>query len=117
MSEPTENQPNGARLQTAIERNPNGKFAKGNRGGPGNPDAPLVAKHRAAFFAAIKSSDAKNALRTIRQVMNDPDARSADRLAAAVQLLDRVVGRAVQSDVLARIEALEKLLIEKEGEQ
>jgi hypothetical protein len=114
MSESNGKPPIEDRLPTDSGRAANGRFTVGNRGGPGNPDAPLVAKHRAAFFAAIKSNDAAKALRVIRRVMNDDNARPADRLTAAGQLLDRIVGRAVQSDVLARIEALEQLLLEEQ---
>jgi hypothetical protein len=115
MNETNENAPIDPGLETATGRGPGGRFAKGNKGGPGNPDAPLVAKHRAAFFAAIKSSDARSALRVIRQLMNDADARPADRLAAARELLDRVIGRATSSDVVQRIEALEQRLLERDN--
>jgi hypothetical protein len=95
-------------------RGPNGKFAVGNKGGPGNPHAASAAKHRAAFWKSIKDSDVGRALKTIRKVMDDEAAKPADRLAAARELLDRVVGKPIQADVLERIEALE-LLVAKGG--
>lgn len=93
-------------------RGANGRFVAGNKGGPGNPLAADVGRHRAAFFAALKDSDVVTALRVIRKVMKN--GRHVDQLAAAREMLDRIVGRAVASDLLARIEALESRI--KEGQ-
>lgn len=88
-------------------RNARGRFTAGNPGGPGNPGAADVGRHRAAFFAALKDDDCVKALGVIRKLMGDGEARPSERLAAARELLDRVLGKAVQSDLLERIEALE----------
>lgn len=91
-------------------RTPGGRFRPGCKPGPGNPHAADVGKHRAAFFRAIKARDIVAALDTIRAVMADPEARAADRLAAASELLDRVIGKAAPADFIERIERLERAL-------
>jgi hypothetical protein len=95
-------------------RNSRGQFAPGNPGGPGNPQAASAAKHRAEFWRRLRAKDIAQALRVIRQVMNDKTAKPADRLTAARELLDRVLGRPVQSDLMERIERLEALLAARE---
>jgi hypothetical protein len=94
------------------DRDGRGRFRPGHAGGPGNPHAGDVARARAAFFAAIRDADVVKALATIRAVM--AKGKDADRLAAARELLDRVIGRAVQSDLLERIEKLEAMLAARE---
>ena len=89
-------------------RGPGGQFAKGWKGGPGNPHAAEVGRHRARFFASIRDDDVDKALEAIRQVLEG--GRDADKLAAARELLDRVIGKSVQSEVLERVERLECLL-------
>lgn len=93
-------------------RDGRGRFKHGNRGGPGNPHAADVGRLRAKFFASIKEADVEKALATIRKVMKD--GKPADQLAAARELLDRVIGKAVQCDLLERIERLEGLLSARE---
>lgn len=92
-------------------RGPGGKFAKGNPGGPGNPNVADVGRHRARFFAALRDDDVARAVEVIRDVM--AGGKDSERLAAARELLDRVLGKAVQSDLLERIEKLEALLGDK----
>jgi hypothetical protein len=82
-----------------------GRWAKGNPGGPGNPNIADMGKHRQKFFDALRDDDVEKALQTIRDVMNT--GRDGEKLAAARELLDRVLGKVIQSDLLERIEALE----------
>jgi hypothetical protein len=97
-------------------RNSRGQFAPGNPGGPGNPNAASAVKHRAEFWRRLRPKDVAQALRVIREVMNDTKAKPADRLTAARELLDRVLGRPVPADLLERIERLEALLAAREVE-
>ncbi len=82
-------------------RDPNGRFTRGNPGGPGNPHAGQVSKLRAAIIAAVNEGDIEA---IIAQLVSK--AREGD-LAAAREILDRTIGKATQSDLLERIEALE----------
>jgi hypothetical protein len=102
-----------------ADRGSDGKFAAGNRAavGRGNPGAADVGRHRARFFAALRDDDVERCLRTIRRVMGNKKSRDGDRLAAARELLDRVIGRAVQADLLERIEALEATVNPQEVER
>ena len=105
MSEPLSN--GGANGKDAS-----GRFVSGNRAavGRGNPHAAEVGRHRAQFFQSIRDDDVETAVETIREVMNDTKARASDRLAAARELLDRVLGRPEQAIILDKITELEREL-------
>ncbi len=91
MSGPTAKGENG--------RMPNGKFAKGWRGGPGNPHAAQVAKLRSALLAAISEADLKSVIAALLQ-----KAQAGD-VAAAKEILDRCLGRAPQAiEIDAQVE-------------
>jgi hypothetical protein len=91
---------------TQTRGKPRGRpFAKGNPGGPGNPFAAEVGKLRARLFKAARAKDVDQALKTIRDVMSR--GKDSDRLAAARLLLDRLIGPALELDLIERIEALE----------
>lgn len=107
------NTPSSNGHQTGDGRNGKGQFAVGNPGGPGNPSAGQVAKHRAKFYAALRDDDVERALTVIRTIMDDDSARPSDRLAAAKELLDRVVGRVAEQDMLDRVASLEQLLSDR----
>lgn len=96
------------------DRDARGRFAPGNPGGPGNPRAADVGRLRARFFASIKDENMDRALAVIVELMDKTDARDSDRLAAARELIDRVIGKAVAADLLERIERLESLLSARE---
>jgi hypothetical protein len=87
-------------------RDTRGRFAPGNRGGPGNPHAAAVGKYRAELFKQIKSSDIRLAVKTIREVMKR--GKDADRLAAAKLLLERVLGAPEPADILDTLRVLEE---------
>ncbi len=99
----------------AAGRGARGRFAPGNPGGPGNPLAAEVGKHRARLFKAARAKDVNQALATIREVMTDPDGKASDRLAAAKLLLDRLLGPALELDLLERLEALEATIFREEN--
>ena len=98
--------PNGG--QTAPDRDPRGRFAKGNSGGPGNPYAAEVGKRRARLIKAIRNKDIDQAVKVMREVM--AGGKDSDRLAAAKLLLDRALGPIVEADLLERLEQLEAAL-------
>jgi len=102
---------NGA--QTDGGRGPRGRFRVGNHGGPGNPLANKVAQERQKFLAAIRSNDVKKCLETLRQIRDNVEARPSDRITAAVELLNRIVGKVVEAETMQRLEALEALLSER----
>lgn len=90
-------------------RGPGGRFAPGCAPGPGNPLAGEVQKHRQRLFRAARAADVSKALATIRAVMTK--GKDSDRLAAARLLLDRLIGPAVEADLLERLEVLEQTIL------
>jgi hypothetical protein len=70
-----------------------------------------VQKHRARLFRAARAGDVGKALAAIRQVL--AKGKDSDRLAAARLLLDRLIGPAVEADLLERLEVLENAILRK----
>jgi hypothetical protein len=86
---------------TADGRGPNGRFCKGNKGGPGNPFARQVAAMRQELFGALTRED----IATIARAMIDK-AKAGD-VAAARLVLQYTLGRpaaAVDPDRLDEME-------------
>ena len=73
--------PNGAN-----GRGPGGRFAKGNAGGPGNPNARHVARLRSALLKAVKPQDLKEVVAALLE------AAKRGEVAAARELLQRLLG-------------------------
>ena len=88
-------------------------FRQGQRGGPGNPFAAEVGKHRGRLFRAARAKDVDQALKTIRAVMSE--GKDSDRLTAARMMLDRLIGPAVELDIFQRLEALEAAILKEEN--
>ena len=84
-------------------RRQDGRFTQGNRHGRGNPLAGRAAKIRAALLKALTEEDAKAIAAKLIEMAKGGD------LAAVKELFDRTVGKAVQADLLERIEALEAM--------
>ena len=103
MKNPSQNA-RGPQIENET-RAPNGRFARGNPGGPGNPHAGQVAKLRSAILRAVDEGDIETIITKLVE-----QAREGD-LTAAREVLDRTIGKASQSDLLARIEALETMAI------
>jgi hypothetical protein len=83
---------NGANGQAGkADRDGSGRFAKGNRGGPGNPFARDVAARRRALLDAIHPTDIANIARELH------DLALAGDVAAAKVLLSYVVGRPTEA--------------------
>ncbi len=93
--------PNGA---NGAERGPAGRFAPGNRGGPGNPHGATVAKLRAAMLGAVSEAD-------VQAIVGKLVALAREGSVPAIrEVLDRTLGRPVESDLLARLDSLEAAL-------
>ena len=73
-------------------RDRSGRFAVGNKGGPGNPHARRTAKLRAVLLETITPEDVAAATRALVE-----QAKSGD-LAAIKELLDRTIGKAKPYD-------------------
>ncbi len=94
--------PNGANGRDAS-----GRFAKGNPGGPGNPFARHVGQLRSALLEAVTAEDMRVVASKLVELAKSGDVR------AIKELLDRVLGRPQEADLIERIEALEQALIER----
>jgi hypothetical protein len=86
---------------TKRGRGRDGRFVRGNPGGPGNPFAGKVAKLREAGWKAIKPAEIKAVYRKLLEMAMAGD------VPAARLLLDRLLGPAVEVDLLERVEQLE----------
>ncbi len=84
-------------------RDQRGRFAPGNTGGPGNPHAAQVAKLRAALLEAVTPEDLRAVVGSL------VNAAKGGSVPAARELLERLLGKPVELDLLARLEALEAL--------
>ena len=98
---PSPNHSNGRRRD--------GKFAAGNKGGPGNPHSHLVAALRTAMFEAVTPEDVKSIVATLVEL-----ARKGN-ITAAREVLDRCLGRPLEADLIERIEAVESAVPEAGG--
>lgn len=85
------NRVDGATVATAVERAPDGKFLRGNRGGPGNPHNKRVYELRKVLLDAVGDDD----LRAIVAALIT-QAKLGDTIAAR-EVLDRVLGKPKQS--------------------
>lgn len=92
------------------QRDKNGRFTPGNPGGPGNPHAGSVSKLRAAILRAVDEGDIEAIIKKLVQ-----QARGGD-LPAVKELLDRCVGKPSTGDLIERIEALEAVAEQMQGE-
>jgi len=80
---PSPNGPNGGTS--------GGQFAKGNPGGPGNPYAKRVAALRRALLEQVQEKDVRAIAAKLVRLAKDGD------IAAAKEVLDRLMGKAQQS--------------------
>jgi len=83
-------------------RDEQGRFIVGNAGGPGNPHAAQVGRLRSAVLSAVTEGDMREVV-----VALVGKAKKGDVVAARV-LFDRVLGKPIEADLMARIEALEE---------
>ncbi len=101
-----------------VDRLPNGTFAIGNAGGPGNPHAGQVALLRTAMLAAVTGDDIAKITRKLVAMAETGDLKAMELLlsrtigkpesgpALALQINNQASdGRALASEVVARIQA------------
>ena len=85
-------------------RDTKGRFTPGNSIGRGNPYAKRVQRLRAALLEAVTEQDIQDIVATLVSA-----AKNGDTVAAR-EVLDRTIGKSVQTDMLQRVEQLEKLI-------
>ena len=85
-------------------RKPNGQFAKGNPGGPGNPYARHVARLRASLIEAVGDDGLKDIVQGMVTAAKGGD------VAAAKLLLSYLLGKPVESVEPDYVEIHEKQL-------
>jgi len=73
-------------------RGPDGRFAKGNPGGPGNPHARRIGEIRARLLAAVTDEDLESIIRTLIEKAK------AGEPWAVKELLSRLIGDALISE-------------------
>src|SRR5689334_20040804 len=76
------------------DRDGNGRFLPGNRGGPGNPHAKKVAQLRSALLETVTPED----MRTI--VLKLVEMAKGGDLPAIRELLERTLGKRVEADFM-----------------
>jgi hypothetical protein len=81
-----------------------GRFAPGNPGGPGNPAGGKAEQLRHALLNAVSETDIRDIVAALVA------SAKVGEIAAAREVLNRVMGRPTDADTLARIERLEALL-------
>lgn len=96
--------PNGAN-----GRDGRGRFSKGNAGGPGNPFAHRVGQWRAMIVTNVSEKDMADIIRALVA------AAKAGESWAIREILDRTIGKPVEADLIARLEALEAQITPKEN--
>ena len=78
-------------MDEPARRGSNGRFAKGNPGGPGNPFARRVARQRTLIQEAVTDEDLRAIVRALVERAKGGD------IAAIREVLNRVVGKAPES--------------------
>jgi len=86
----------------AVGRSTDGRFAAGNRGGPGNPHARQVAALRTALLGAVTPDDVECVTAKLVELAK------AGNVQAIREVFDRTVGRPTEADLLERIDQLER---------
>ena len=92
---PSPNRPNG--------RDERGRFAPGNRGGPGNPNAKKVAAIRGALLRAVTVSDTRAIVKALIERAKQGD------VPAAREVLNRTLGQPLPADIEQRLADLEEI--------
>ena len=95
MSSPSPNGSNG--------RGTGGRFTPGNKGGPGNPYAARVGRWREQLAAALTDKEFSGVIRALIKA-----ARAGESWAVR-EVLDRSLGKPIEADLVARLEALEEV--------
>lgn len=80
------------------------QFQPGNPGGPGNPYARQIARLRSTLVECVSPEDLKEIVRVLIE-----KAKAGD-IAAAREIIDRVLGKPLPSDLEERLAMLEEQL-------
>jgi len=83
-------------------RDRSGRFARGNKAATGNPFARQAQQLRAALFKAVTKKDIRLIILKMVEAAKNGD------VIASREILDRTIGKASNSELLQRIEELEK---------
>jgi hypothetical protein len=83
------------------ERTEGGRFALGNKGGPGNPYAARVGRWRAIMTEAVTDDDMRAVVAALVAAAKRGESW------AVREVFDRTVGKPVEADLVARLEQLE----------
>jgi hypothetical protein len=83
--------PNGHNGAIAKGRGPNGRFAPGWRGGPGNPLSAKVGRIRSALLQAITPQDVSE---VVAAFITEAKSGAVSGVMAARELFDRTLGKA-----------------------
>jgi hypothetical protein len=83
------------------DRTESGRFAAGNKGGPGNPYAARVGRWRAIMTEAITDDDMRAVVAALVAAAKRGESW------AVKEVFDRTVGKPVEADLVARLEQLE----------
>jgi hypothetical protein len=100
MSKPSTNGDNG--------KDAAGKFVAGNKGGPGNPFSRQVAKLRSALLQTVTTQDIIAIVKVLIKKAKKGN------VACAKEVLDRSLGKPVETDLYEKLENLEKAVDEFE---
>ena len=94
--------PNGDNGTHKSVRETSGRFAVGNPGGPGNPHARHIGQLRSTMLAGVTAEDMAAIVARLVTLAKGGE------LAAIREVMDRVLGRPVEADLIERLEALER---------
>lgn len=84
------------------ERDDRGRFRRGNRGGPGNPNVTRLAQWRGALEAVMEPERVRAVFVKLLE------SAEAGEQWAIREVLDRTLGKPAQSDILDRLDSLEQ---------
>jgi len=90
-------------------RDESGRFRPGNKLGRGNPFNKRACELRGALMDAVTAGDVSSIIAALVKL-----AKAGD-VVAAREILDRTIGKPVQSDLLQRVEALESQINERQA--
>ena len=103
MNDDSPNVGNGA--QPSLNgRGQNGRFLRGNGGGPGNPLSAKCNRLRSAMLRSVSPQDMRDLIAKLIELGKNGD------VSAIKEVLTRSVGPAISLDLVERLERVEALL-------
>jgi len=98
---PTTSKADGPLPNGGVGRDRCGRFAAGNPGGPGNPQARQVARLRSAMLDAVTTKDMAEITRQLVEMAK------GGNVAAIREVFSRCLGKPIEADLLDRLSDLE----------